>query len=101
MLRHIVMIKFNQGIALDEAKQELKEMLLNLPQTIDTLKSMQVGLNIGTKIAAYHLVLTADFEDEAGLDAYRIHPDHVKVLKRLESIVEKTAAVDYLLDGNE
>ena len=98
MLRHIVMIKFNKSESLVEIKKEIKQMLESLVGSIDSLKSMEVGLNISTKATAYDLVLTADFEDEAGLNAYRIHPDHVKVLKRLESVVEKTAVVDYEID---
>jgi len=92
------MIKFNKSESLVEIKKEIKQMLESLVGSIDSLKSMEVGLNISTKATAYDLVLTADFEDEAGLNAYRIHPDHVKVLKRLESVVEKTAVVDYEID---
>jgi len=59
------------------------------------LKRMEVGLNINTLPSAFDAVLTADFDDEAGLNAYRTHPEHVKVLGFLKETMEKSAVVDY------
>jgi hypothetical protein len=64
---------------------------------VDDLKRMEVGINVNTKPAAYDLVLTADFDDEAGLNAYRAHPDHVKILDYMKDVVDKTTVVDYYL----
>ena len=97
MLRHIVMIKFTDRNAVESHSQQLKEMLLNLPSAIDSLLKMEVGLNINTKASAYDLVLTADFEDEAGLEAYRIHPAHVKVLDYLKNTMDTATVVDYYI----
>jgi hypothetical protein len=58
---------------------------------------MEVGLNINTKPSAFDLVLTADFDDEKGLNIYRAHPDHVKILDFMKDTVEKTAVVDYFI----
>jgi hypothetical protein len=91
------MVKFTDREKVEEASLRLKEMLLALPLSIDSLLKMEVGLNISNKASAYDLVLTADFEDEAGLDAYRIHPSHVKVLDYLKDTMEKATVVDYYL----
>jgi quinol monooxygenase YgiN len=97
MLKHIVMIKFDAGQDVEKLSDEFKRLLEALLTSVKSLKSMEVGQNISTKPSAYHLVLTAFFDDEAGMDAYRSHPDHVKILHRINETVEKIAAVDYFI----
>lgn len=97
MLRHIVMIKFTDRNTVETTALQLKAMLMDLTITINSLIKMEVGLNINTKASAYDLVLTADFEDEAGLEAYRIHPTHIKVLDYLKTNMEKARVVDYYI----
>ncbi len=96
MLRHIVMIKFKDEYRNKETSAELEKMLLDLLNSIDELKRMEVGHNISIKPSAMDLVLTADFDDIAGLDAYRVHPEHVKVLDYLKIVMEKAHVVDYI-----
>ncbi len=98
MLKHIVMIKFNAGEDVEQLSQEFIQKLQALESSVSSLKSMETGKNISTKPSAYHLVLTAVFEDEEGLNAYRTHPDHVKILERMKETVEAVAAVDYWID---
>jgi len=98
MLRHIVMMKFKDTEPVDDLRNDFKNSLLGLLDSIQDLKRMEVGLNINTGKSAYDLVLTADFIDEEGLNAYRVHPDHVKILNKMKKVVEKTAAVDYFLE---
>lgn len=97
MLRHVVMMKFNDDQNVEMISTEIKQLLEALVSSVEPLKAVEVGLNISEKPSAYHLVLTADFNDEAGLDAYRLHPDHVKILNRIKNTVEKVAAVDYFV----
>ncbi len=95
MLRHIVMMKFKEQESAGALSEKVKMMLDNLVPVVDSLKRMEVGINVNTKPAAFDLVLTADFDDEAGLNEYRSHPDHVKILDFMKDVVEKTAVVDY------
>lgn len=97
MLRHIVMMKFNQLGQSELVAVEMKESLMALTKTVGSLIKMEVGLNANTKPNGYGLALTADFEDEDGLNAYRVHPNHVKILKRMQEIVDQVAAVDYYI----
>jgi len=97
MLRHIVMMKFRNRETAKETAGKVKTMLDGLVPVINELKRMEVGINVNTKPAAYDLVLTADFDDEAGLNAYRAHPDHVKILDFMKEVVDKTTVVDYYL----
>ncbi len=98
MLRHIVMMKFNGKEPVEKVSQEIKKMLIDLVPEIESLKSMEVGININTKPSAHDLVLIADFDDEEGLNLYRSHPEHVKILNRMKEVVEKTAVVDYFIN---
>ena len=89
------MIKFTERNTVETTVLQLKAMLMDLTITINSLIKMEVGLNVNTKASAFDLVLTADFEDEAGLEAYRIHPEHIKVLDYLKTNMEKASVVDY------
>ncbi len=95
MLRHIVMMRFADRKRLKESTSSTKNILENLSSSIESLRSIEVGVNISDRPTAYDLVLTADFDDAEGLDAYRVHPDHVEALKHIKAVVEKTAVVDY------
>ncbi len=96
MLRHIVMIKLKETVDTSLVSKELKLILENLEQSIEPLILMDVGINISTKPSAYDIVLTADFNDVDGLDEYRVHPEHVKVLDYLKEVMAKAAVVDYI-----
>ncbi len=77
--------------------KKLKAAIEGLMGKVPELKSMEVGLNLSTKPAAYDLVLTSVFNSLEDLDAYRIHPEHKKVLDLLYEVYESTAVVDYEL----
>ena len=92
------MVSFSDRGKAKQLSVEFKKKLLDLVDKIPELKSMEVGLNINTKPSAFDLVLIAGLDDEDGLNAYRVHPAHVKVLDFMKDIVEKTAVVDYFTD---
>ncbi|MFK5854657.1 MAG: Dabb family protein [Bacteroidota bacterium] len=95
MLRHIVMIKIKKKQDNQVVTEKLRIMLQGLEQSIKWLCKIEVGINISTKASAYDVVLTADFDDVAGLDEYRVHPEHVKVLDYLKIVMDKATVVDY------
>jgi antibiotic biosynthesis monooxygenase (ABM) superfamily enzyme len=98
MLKHIVMIRFAAGQDTEKLTGEFMQRLTALEKSVPSLKSMEVEKNINTKPSAYHLVLTAVFDDEDGLNAYRTHPDHVKILDRMKETVDAVASVDYFFE---
>lgn len=89
------MIKFNERENLQENSNYLKKILMDLENSIDSLNKMQVGINFSTRPSAHDIVLIADFDDEAGLDEYRVHPEHVKVLDYLREKGVQSTVVDY------
>ncbi len=97
MLRHIVMMKFSDRKNWQTTAEKVSCMLNALPEQVTSLKSMETGINLSSRDVAFDLVLTADFADEAGLEAYRIHSAHVTVLEYLKPRVAQTTVVDYLI----
>jgi len=96
MIRHIVMFDFK-----DENKKEniqkAKEMLENLIDTIPTLKSMEVGVNFSSEDRAMDLSIITSFDDKAGLEVYAIHPEHLKVVEFIKTVVNSSKVSDYII----
>jgi len=95
MLVHIVMFQFKE-----ENKEanliRVKEMLEALPSKIESLKSMEVGIDISRSERSFDLVLTSMFEDQAGLNEYAIHPAHLEVVNVIKEVTSLSKVVDYL-----
>jgi hypothetical protein len=75
---------------------ELEEMLNALPEKIKEISYYEVGVNISKSPAAFDLVLVSDFENDAALENYRIHPAHQQVLEFISEVKEDIKVVDYL-----
>jgi hypothetical protein len=94
MVVHIVMFKFkeeNKQANLIQAKQMLEELMGAVP----TLRSMDVGLNFAKEERAMDLSIITTFESKDGLDAYAVHPEHLKVVDFIKQVVEYSKVVDY------
>lgn len=94
MLVHIVMFQFKEENK--EANLEhVKTMLEALPSKIDTLKSMEVGIDISRGERSFDLVLTSTFEDQEGLNKYTVHPAHLEVVSVIKEVTSLSKVVDY------
>jgi len=96
MVRHIVMFDFKENKK-KENIQKAKEMLENLINTIPTLKSMEVGVNFSSEDRAMDLSIITSFDDKAGLEAYAIHPEHLKVVEFIKTVVNSSKVSDYIV----
>ena len=95
MVKHIVTFKLT-GTA-DERRQvaeQFKEALLKLPQTIDVLESIEVGIN-ENPAESWDVVLTAIVPTLADVEVYATHPAHVAAAGLLAGHKEMRACVDY------
>ena len=96
MLVHIVMFAFKE-----ENKEanlaHVKGMLEALPNAIESLKRMEVGIDIGKSERSFDLVLTSTFDDQAGLNAYAVHPSHLEVVNVIKEVTAMAKVVDYLV----
>ena len=97
MVVHIVMFKFK-----DENKQpniiQAKQMLENLMGAVPSLRSIDVGANFADEDRAMDLSIITAFHSREDLDAYAIHPEHLKVVEFIKSVVEYSKVVDYTKD---
>lgn len=95
MLVHIVMFQFKE-----ENKESnlirVKEMLEALPSKIDSLKSMEVGIDISRSERSFDLVLISTFDNQAGLDIYAPHPAHQEVVSVIKEVTTLSKVVDYI-----
>lgn len=95
MVKHIVSFKLTGTDA--ERRQvanDFKEALMALPQKIEVLKSMEVGINENPN-EDWDVVLTAIVETMADVETYAKHPAHVAAASILVGHKENRACVDY------
>ena len=96
MVKHIVMFDFKEENK--EANiQKAKEMLEELLESVPTLKGIEIGINFADEARAMDLSLYATFDDKAGLEAYAVHPEHIKVVEFIKTVVDDSKVVDYTL----
>ncbi len=92
------MFKLKSSFSKEEKENNLKqlrEMLDALPAHINEIKYFETGMNVSASPAAFDLVLVSEFESLETLEAYRVHPEHVKVLDFVSRVKEVTHVVDY------
>ena len=99
MLRHIVLMRLDAET--DEVRlvrsAQLAAALAALPDRIPEIRSLTVNENVLNRPGNWDLALTVDVDDEAGLQVYREHPEHRKVLALIEEIVAERSAVDVIV----
>ena len=94
MLTHIVIWKYR-----DDVEQEVREthlgLLRGLTVTIPAIESLAVGFDVVKLPRSYHTGLVAVFRDRAALQAYTVHPEHIKAAEFGRTITEHIASVDF------
>lgn len=97
MVKHVVMFKLSgsdqERLAVAES---FREALLALPEKIDVLRSMEVGVNANSA-ECWDVVLTAVVDRMEDVDVYAKHPAHVAAAGLLNGHKEARACVDYVI----
>lgn len=91
MLTHVVLMKFTER----SDREHAKALLDALPATVPQLLSLKVELDAVGADGAYDLVLISTHEDEAGLQGYVTHPDHVEAVSWIRPRLSARAVVDF------
>jgi len=96
MIVHIVMFEFKpqnkeQNITL------IQERLVALETLVPSLKKMEVGINFNESERAFDLSLYSTFDSKEDLQAYAIHPEHLKVVDLIKEMTLTSKVVDYIL----
>ncbi len=96
MLRHVAMFKWKEGIS-DEQKVAARDSLANLKGTVPSVVEYTVGFDIERNPNNWDMVLVADFEDVAGLEAYFANPIMNAASDLVASVTQKeiTARVQF------
>jgi hypothetical protein len=95
MLTHIVVWKYRADTE-QFAREEHVKLLRNLATIISEVQSLAVGFDTLYLARSYDTGLVATFADRAALDAYTVHPEHVKVAEFGRSISEHVVSVDFV-----
>ena len=82
MICHVVFYKMKPGTSevdehglMDQARRELAKL--------PGVTNLRVGRNIDASAEGYSIALVMDFQDEAALEAYRVHPEHQNFVKNI------------------
>lgn len=95
MVKHIVTFKFKGSAEVRmEAAKAFKAALMALPEQIEVLESMEVGIN-ENPAESWDLVLTAVVPTMADVDVYAKHPAHVAAASLIGGVKDARACVDY------
>jgi hypothetical protein len=94
MLTHIVIWKYRSEVE-PEVREEHVALLRALAPVIEEIESLEVGFDVLKLPRSFDSGLVAVFRDRTALDAYTIHPAHMKVAAFGKTISEQVASVDF------
>lgn len=92
MLTHVVCFRFDQPADAVEAARQLNALAGRVP----TLLAIEAGVDITRSARSYELALITRFDDQAGLDAYAVHPAHQEVVSFIKARAGGAVAVDFV-----
>ena len=98
MIKHIVLWRlkeYAEGSTKQENALKVKAMLENMRGKIPGMLKLEVGLNFEGSDTACDISLYTEFESRDALDAYQIHPVHMKVKEFLPLVRSERRVVDY------
>lgn len=96
MVKHIVTFKFKgDDNKRRQVAEEFKAALLSLPEQIDVLRSMEVGINENPN-EQWNLVLIAVVDKMEDVDIYAKHPAHVAAATIIAEVKDSRACVDFI-----
>ena len=107
MINHVVLFKLKKYESLsqkqdvigsiEEALLCLKDKSSSTEKTSSVLGNLpaDVGINYELEAKSYDLCLISHFENIEELDAYRVHPEHLKVVELIGLHAVDRGAVDF------
>lgn len=98
MINHVVLFKLKEFENEDQkavVRNKIKNALLSLKDKVEELKYIEVGQHYQLNSTSYDLCLITHFETLNDLDAYQVHPEHLKVVEVVKPNVAARATVDF------
>lgn len=93
MITHVVLFKLKDKSpeTIEKTRKVLAEMEGKIPQ----LLHIEVGVDMLRSERSYDLALITKFNSLDDLQAYQVHPVHLKVGEFLQTVRESSICVDY------
>lgn len=91
MWKHVICFKFKDR----EQAPVVAEKLRSLVGRVESLRSLECGVDILGSERSYDLILITTFDDQAGYKAYDVHPAHQEVRKYIHGVRSSSVAIDY------
>lgn len=100
MIKHIVMWNLRGDTAEAKARaiEVLKSSFESLRGRIPGLLHLEIGVDSSRIDYACDVVLYSEFESQAALDAYAVHPEHLRVKQELADLRIARHQVDYRVE---
>ena len=97
MIKHIVMWNVRGETQAEKAQSItlLKRSFESLRGRVPGLLHLEVGVDASGIDYACDVVLYSEFETQAALDAYAVHPEHLRVKRELPDLRTARYQVDY------
>lgn len=99
MIKHIVMWKLDDGYSAKEKEkitEEFKQRLIQLDGKIPQLQKVAVHLNSEEADKSnFDILLDTLFYSIEDLNAYAIHPEHLKVVEFASTFKKVRSCIDY------
>ncbi|RFA16848.1 hypothetical protein B7R21_01690 [Subtercola boreus] len=97
MIRHIV--TFTLADPSPEKRAEQASFVASQLRSLVGVVSEIIALDVVTDVHATpgnaHVALISDYEDQAALERYQVHPDHVRVSSSIKPLFSGRAAIDF------
>ncbi|MCD8350339.1 MAG: Dabb family protein [Planctomycetaceae bacterium] len=97
MVRHVVMLQFKEGQNESEqrtAAETIKADLYKLKDIIPGITAFTVVID-PLPTSNMNFFIDSRFDSAEALAAYTIHPEHVKVLDHIKTVMHNRACIDY------
>lgn len=96
MICHVVLIRLKEGVSERDGDRFVEEARRVL-RAIPTVRNLRVGRGLGVKSEVEHpYALVMEFEDEAALEAYQVHPEHQRFVAEIVGPIQDDKRVyDY------
>lgn len=96
MICHIVLIRLKADVSSDDTEAfvvEAQKILGPIPG----VQNLRVGRGLGVKSEKLHpIALVMEFDDDAALEGYQVHPEHQRFVKDVVGPIEDDKQVyDY------
>ncbi len=91
MITNVLLLKLKDRENIASAKDKL----LGMNGKIEFLRGLRVEVDVRYGASSYDIAMIADYDSMEDLNAYLVHPVHVKVGKYIGSVIESQAAVCY------